>query len=87
MDQEQVNTYKEFQKNGYSYQQLAPHKDIAGFVSCFFVSEAMEASDKDFKLRIVPDGHFDIYWHRGSHFGYEIRETGEKLTNRFIIAG
>ena len=87
MNQEQINSYKEFQKNGYNYQQLAPHKDIASFIDCFFVSEAVESSEKKITLRLVPDGHFDIYWYRGSHFDYEIRETGRKISSGLIIAG
>jgi AraC-like DNA-binding protein len=87
MNQEQINSYKEFHKKGYNYQQLAPHKDIASFIDCFFVSEAVESSEKKITLRLVPDGHFDIYWYRGSHFDYEIRETGSKTSSGLIIAG
>jgi len=87
MNQEQINSYKEFQKKGYNYQQLAPHRDLVSFIDCFFVSEAVESSEKKITLRLVPDGHFDIYWHTGSHFDYEIRETGYKTSAGLIIAG
>jgi AraC-like DNA-binding protein len=88
MDKEQINSCKEFQKDGCKYQQLPPHKDLESFVNYFFVSEgAGPPADDKIKLMLVPDGHFDILWHSGSHFEYEIKETGQSNSNELIIAG
>lgn len=87
MNTEQINSYKEFQKDGCKYQQLPPHKDLSSFVNYFFVSEGAEPSDEKIKLMLVPDGHFDIFWHSGADFEYEIKETGQSNSNELIIAG
>ncbi|UII33745.1 helix-turn-helix domain-containing protein [Fulvivirga ulvae] len=59
------------------YQRLAPLPDLADFVECLWVVEAMHQSEVQVD-KIIPDGYVEIIFHYGDHYEIKTNKLWEK---------